>query len=1441
MKRTIHGMLATVFLLAVPGGRAAEYYVDAAGDDNASGLATNTAWRSIQTAVNRLQAGDTLWIRGGVYRGKVSYTNTRGRKDAPIRVLAFPGEEVVLKGSVVASGWVEAGAGAWRLPAWNHNSQQVFVDGVRLTQLGWPNEYVRDRACGCSSWLYMPVGHDCRAIGAAGRGFDVPNPTAAMPEGSFWYDAATGDLFVRLPGDAAPADHLMEVSIENGVFYDISGVGCLHVENITFMHTSTFTYTQFGFPVVRIGPDSLIRDCAILDGDGSGLWLSSRSRAERCRIADHGLNGITMNNSVDFLVDGCEVSGVNYRHMNLEYAGAMKFIPDCAGIVQNCVVRDNLANGIWFDTCNSGKPIIVRNNVVTNNSPPVGRNYDASASCAIGIFIEISSTAQVYGNLVSGNACIGIASSGARHVRIFNNTIQNTRAVGSGGPRAHYALLVDRPLPAFPVEHVRAHNNLLIDNPSDYDMVVARQDGYLVRGLELDHNLIWRTTPGGSIAPNARAVFAYLGGNYSSLADWTAATGFDAHSLSAPPQVDASLRPLAGSPLIDAGTASTVPTWLDPQGLRGIDGNGDGIPAPDIGALEFTPASVRVLHVDAGSAAPLAPYTQPVSAASNVADALSVAQAGDVILIRPGVYPVAEELVVDRAVILRGAIDGVNSVVLTASTSNRVARLDADGAILENLVLRNGRAATGGCVRLDRGSMRDCRVENGQAGRGGGVWAASGTVVRATTITGCSATEAGGGLWLDAGATAESCTLSGNTASASGGGLHAGAGSLLLDCTLSQNQATDGGGARLAGGRAERCFFDRNTAAGTGGGAHVSHAGAVEACRVVDNQAGSEGGGLLLADGATAVNSLLLRNQAEEGGGVALNGAELRYSTLSANTATLRGGGLLARAGAQVSATIVYFNSAPSGAQVARDGESGEFDHTACPDPLPGTGNISADPLFVSRTGGDYRLAFGSPCIDAAPAAGFPAADIDLFERPRNGDADASARADIGAFENLMVHYVSLSSPAPARPYGDWSTAARNIQDALSVCKPGSVVLVAPGTYPLTSAVNLSSSVQVLSTGGPEVTHLDGQNLTRCVMISHGSAVLDGFTLCRGRASAGAGAYIRFSGTLRRCIVRDNVSTGDLGGAFAYLTANFPNPCTAYADSLLKEGGGGVVLSSGGLLENCLVYGNTAARAAGVLLTRGGEARHCTIADNSATVDAGGAALIDGGRLVNSIVWSNIGGTSSNLFLGGTLPDVRHTCSDPVPAGGGNFSAVPGWSGAADLYRLSAGSPVLDRGEASTTATDASGATRPQDGDGDGVARPDPGAWELVRTPGDADGDGLGDAAEGAAGTNPHLADTDGDLVPDAEEIQLGTNPLAATSYIKLAPPFSPPTGAGLTLRWRSVPAHVYSISRGTNLLEGVTGLIATNLPPTAPWNEYTDPGASGPGPFFYRIEGREP
>jgi uncharacterized repeat protein (TIGR01451 family) len=61
--------------------------------------------------------------------------------------------------------------------------------------------------------------------------------------------------------------------------------------------------------------------------------------------------------------------------------------------------------------------------------------------------------------------------------------------------------------------------------------------------------------------------------------------------------------------------------------------------------------------------------------------------------------------------------------------------------------------------------------------------------------------------------------------------------------------------------------------------------------------------------------------------------------------------------------------------------------------------NISASPLFVNASTGDYHLLAGSPAIDAGSALGAPSIDFDGTSRPRDGNGDGTPAFDIGAFE----------------------------------------------------------------------------------------------------------------------------------------------------------------------------------------------------------------------------------------------------------------------------------------------------------------------------------------------------------------------------------------------------------------------------------------------------------
>lgn len=93
--------------------------------------------------------------------------------------------------------------------------------------------------------------------------------------------------------------------------------------------------------------------------------------------------------------------------------------------------------------------------------------------------------------------------------------------------------------------------------------------------------------------------------------------------------------------------------------------------------------------------------------------------------------------------------------------------------------------------------------------------------------------------------------------------------------------------------------------------------------------------------------------------------------------------------------------------------------------PVPATGDMSVDPMFRDAANGDYRLAPGSPSIDAGTNDNAPATDLDGRMRPIDGDSDGSAVTDMGAFESEeetdpTPPFVSAAAEAStASPLGD--------------------------------------------------------------------------------------------------------------------------------------------------------------------------------------------------------------------------------------------------------------------------------------------------------------------------------------------------------------------------------------------------------------------------------------
>jgi len=133
-KRLISGVVLLALLwggyttlATAPGERGAlasngtVYYVAPTGSDSNPGT-QDYPWQTIQKAADTLAAGDTVYIKAGIYEEGVSPQNS-GSADAYIVYAAYPGDTVTLNGAGVT------------LPEWNGLFNLVGQDYIRVSGL----------------------------------------------------------------------------------------------------------------------------------------------------------------------------------------------------------------------------------------------------------------------------------------------------------------------------------------------------------------------------------------------------------------------------------------------------------------------------------------------------------------------------------------------------------------------------------------------------------------------------------------------------------------------------------------------------------------------------------------------------------------------------------------------------------------------------------------------------------------------------------------------------------------------------------------------------------------------------------------------------------------------------------------------------------------------------------------------------------------------------------------------------------------------------------------------------------------------------------------------------------------------------------------------------------------------------------------------------------
>ena len=222
------------------------------------------------------------------------------------------------------------------------------------------------------------------------------------------------------------------------------------------------------------------------------------------------------------------------------------------------------------------------------------------------------------------------------------------------------------------------------------------------------------------------------------------------------------------------------------------------------------------------------------------------------------------------------------------------------------------------------------------------------------------------------------------------------------------------------------------------------------------------------------------------------------------------------------------------------------------------------------------------------------AGDFDAGTRPVTIETENGVQSVyIGAPESSCTYVVPAGTAGntPAAPYATWATAANDIQSAINAATAGGIVRIAPGTYAVSTPLELSKAVRLASDDGsgreaPETTILDGGGANRILTTSGNNVVflISGLTFRNGYSDSNGGAillnanFVPTSVAIANCIFKDNVALG-MGGAVAAASTTatvIPRivDClfTNNVSHVSSNGGGALAVAASGTLEdrNCL-------------------------------------------------------------------------------------------------------------------------------------------------------------------------------------------------------------------------------------------------------------------------------
>ena len=563
--------------------------------------------------------------------------------------------------------------------------------------------------------------------------------------------------------------------------------------------------------------------------------------------------------------------------------------------------------------------------------------------------------------------------------------------------------------------------------------------------------------------------------------------------------------------------------------------------------VKFAAACAAVLCAfGANAVVSVEPGSGDDTAAITAAIAAAAGEGGDgVVQLAPGTYTLTNGIVIGKGITVRGFNAAVTTLKSDGSRFTPVTLNHAD-AVLERVTVRDGLHDSCGGVRISAngGTLRDaivrkCTTDKGRTNSGAVHLDSAAGVVRRCVIDECKGAW-GGGMFIAANGTVDCCAIT-HCSAEWGGGIYINNGSLNPKIVHLTATGNTGSGNNIYNYSGSSVNDVHNTWVGdvSGGGFTGTHVIIGSATTGQLRNQGEPVEGMSTTD----VDGLPYDAEHPSIGAHALTDDPVSVAWLEPSVIGV-GAAQTARwsvdgVPAGTTATAALFD--PTGVLVG--GGDGEFDFTA------------------TMELGDYTL-------------------IVTLDDGQGGVRDIvkSAVAPAGLLE---VH-VSPSGSSTF-PYDTPETALADIQTAVDSCLSGGKVIVHDGTYALKETVRIEKGLTLMSEHGRDATALASSSV-RLLYLNHADARAEGFAIRGGKGGGlagdtaiGGGVLIgKAGGTLDKCIL-ENCANTTSGGAMALLATNAVVRRTIFRSNSSSGYGGGVyVTSGGGVIDNCLFYGNSA-------------------------------------------------------------------------------------------------------------------------------------------------------------------------------------------------------------------------------------------------------------------------